>query len=447
MNFFVLGVNHKTAPVEVRERFAVPEARLPEALSRLTAMDGVEEAMIVSTCNRVEIFARSNEGGCDLRRFVCDYFGFSGGEFEPFIFEHREMEAVKHVFRVASSLDSMVVGESQILGQVKEAYATARALGTVNSQLDQLLTRAFAVAKKVRNETTIATASVSIASVAVELAEKIFGSLQGKSVYLVGAGKMCELAARHLIAHGASKIYVGNRTFDRAAALARKFDGEAIPFERLYDTVAWADIVISSTGAPHAIFEKQHGEKFLHARKNRPMFFIDIAVPRDIDPSLNDLDGIFVYNIDDLQQVVASHLGDRKKEAVRAEALVEEEVRRFQQRAHTAEVVPTIVSLQQHLETLRQAELDRVRGRLGTMTPEQEMAIEALTRGIINKIMHTPITTLKSAARDAESTTVVEVVRKLFNLRGEAQPNAQASPRPPAAEAEAPPVEVNPGRK
>jgi glutamyl-tRNA reductase len=430
MNFSVLGVNHKTAPVQVRERFAIPEARLPEALAQLTAMEGVEEAMIVSTCNRVEIFARSQNGQCDLQRFVREYFGFSSGEYEPYIFEHQSLEAVKHVFRVASSLDSMVVGESQILGQVKEAYATARALGTVNSQLDQLLTRAFAVAKKIRNETAIATSSVSIASVAVELAEKIFGSLTGKSVYLVGAGKMCELAARHLIAHGAKKIYVGNRTFDRAAALAAKFDGEAIPFDRLYETVPWADIVISSTGAPHAIFEKKHGEKFLHARKNRPMFFIDIAVPRDIDPGLNDLDGIFVYNIDDLQQVVASHIGDRRKEAVRAEALVEEEVRRFEQRAQTAEVVPTIVSLQQHLETLRQAELDRVRGRLGTLSPEQELAVEALTRGIINKIMHTPITTLKSAARDPESTTVVDVVRHLFNLRAEPGPGDTGSGGP-----------------
>src|SRR6202051_4684616 len=417
MNFSVLGVNHKTAPVEVRERFAISESRLPEALARLTAMDGIEEGMIVSTCNRVEIFARSQNGQCDLQRFVREYFGFSAGEYEPYIFEHQHLEAVKHVFRVASSLDSMVVGESQILGQVKEAYATARALGAVTSQLDQLLTRAFAVAKKVRNETTIATSSVSIASVAVELAEKIFGSLNGKSVYLVGAGKMCELAARHLIAHGAKKIFVANRTFDRAVALANKFDGEAIPFDRLYDTVPWADIIISSTGAPHAIFLKEHGEKFLHARKNRPMFFIDIAVPRDIDPGLNDIDGIFVYNIDDLQQVVASHLGDRRKEAVRAELLVEEEVRRFEQRAQAAEVVPTIVSLQQHLETLRQGELDRVRGRLGALSPEQEMAIETLTRGIINKIMHTPITTLKTAARESEATTVIEVGGRLFNLR------------------------------
>jgi glutamyl-tRNA reductase len=447
MNFFVLGVNHKTAPVEVRERFAIPESRMPEALGKLTSMEGVEEGMIVSTCNRVEIFARSKNGNCDLQKFVREYFGFSEGEYEPYIFQHEQMEAVKHVFRVASSLDSMVVGESQILGQVKEAYATARALGAVNSQLDQLLTRAFAVAKKVRNETTIASSSVSIASVAVELAEKIFGSLTGKSVYLVGAGKMCELAARHLIAHGAKKIYVGNRTFDRAVNLAEKFNGEAIPFERLYDTVPWADIIISSTGAPHAIFRKEHGETFLQIRKNRPMFFIDIAVPRDIDPALNDLDGIFVYNIDDLQQVRQSHMGDRQKEAVRAESMVDEEVRRFEARAQTAEVVPTIVSLQQHLENLRQAELDRVRGRLGELTPEQEMAVETLTRGIINKIMHTPITTLKSAARDPESTTVIDVVRKLFNLQTEpkSEPNQPAAPlaaRPPEratpeAEAEA----------
>jgi len=433
MNFFVLGVNHKTAPVEVRERFAIPESRLPEALAKLTGMDGIEEGMIVSTCNRVEIFARSQNGHCDLQQFVREYFGFSAGEYEPYIFEHQQLEAVKHVFRVASSLDSMVVGESQILGQVKEAYATARAVGTVNSQLDHLMTRAFAVAKKVRNETSIATSSVSIASVAVELAEKIFGSLAGKVVYLVGAGKMCELAARHLLSHGAKKIYVANRTFDRAVALADKFDGEAVPFERLYDTAPWADIIISSTGAPHVIFRKEHGEKFLHARKNRPMFFIDIAVPRDIDPALNDLDGIFVYNIDDLQQVVQSHIGDRRKEAVRAELLVDEEVRKFEERAQTAEVVPTIVSLQQHLENLRQAEVDRVRGRLGNLTPEQEMAVEALSRGIINKIMHTPITTLKSAAHNPESTTVVDVVRKLFNLRAESPTEpvpASATPPP-----------------
>jgi glutamyl-tRNA reductase len=418
MNFIVIGVNHQTAPVEVRERFAIPEARLAEAAKSLATYPGIEEGMIVSTCNRVELLARTVNGTADLHGFVRQFYGFDPGPYRQYLYEHRERDAVRHVFRVASSLDSMVVGEPQILGQVKEAYATARAVGAVSSHLDGLLTRAFAVAKRVRTETAIATSAVSVASVAVDLAKKIFGNLQGKSVYLVGAGKMCELAARHLLAHGAQKIYVANRTYERALALAKKFNGEAIPFEQLYETVPNADIVISSTGAPHAIFRKEHGEKFLSRRKNRPMFFIDIAVPRDIDPEMNKLDGIFVYDIDDLQQVVSSHVADRRQEADRAEAIVQLEVDKFQARLQTLDVVPTIVSLQEHLETVRQAEIDRVRGRMGTLTPEQEMAVEALTRGIINKIMHTPITTLKSAARESsEATTVIDLVRKLFGLR------------------------------
>jgi len=433
MNFFVIGVNHKTAPVEVRERFAIPESQLPEAMQKLARYPGVEEAMIVSTCNRVEMVARSTNGSCDLHGFLREYYHLNPGEYEKYVFEYQKRDAVKHIFRVASSLDSMVVGEPQILGQVKESYAVARAVGTVQSQLDALMTRAFAVAKKVRSETAVASSSVSIASVAVELAEKIFGNLSGKAVYLVGAGKMCELAARHLMAHGAKKIYVGNRTYERALALAKKFEGEAIPFEQLYETADKADIIISSTGAPHAIFRKEHAEKFLARRKNKPMFFIDIAVPRDIDPALNELDGIFVYDIDDLQQVVQSHMGDRKREAERAEALVELEVDKFEARLLTADVVPTIVSLQEHLETIRQAEIDRVRGRLGELSPEQEIALEAMTRGIINKIMHTPITTLKQSARDPEATTVIDLVRRLFNLRTEQPPEEE---RPVAAVSE-----------
>jgi glutamyl-tRNA reductase len=418
MNFIVIGVNHQTAPVEVREQFAIPEARLPEAVKCLAGYPGIEEGMVISTCNRVELLARTVNGTADIQGFMQQFYGFDPGPYRQYLYEHRERDAVRHVFRVASSLDSMIVGEPQILGQVKEAYATARAVGAVNSQLDALLTRAFAVAKRVRNETAIATSAVSVASVAVDLAKKIFGNLQGKRVFLVGAGKMCELSARHLAAHGASQIYVANRTYERALALAKKFNGQAVPFEQLYDTVPNADIVISSTGAQHTIFGKEHGEKFLHRRKNRPMFFIDIAVPRDIDPEMNKLDGIFVYDIDDLQQVVASHIADRKTEADRAEAIVQLEVDKFQSRLQTLDVVPTIVSLQEHLETVRQAEIDRVRGRLGTLTPEQELAVEALTRGIVNKIMHTPITTLKSAARESnEATTVVDLVRKLFGLR------------------------------
>src|SRR5690348_1642343 len=418
MRFQLIGVNHNTAPVEVRERLAIPESRLPEACKRLAEFPGIDEGMILSTCNRVEILANTKNGaGADLRAFVRDYFQLNSTDVERHLYEYREQDAVRHVFRVASSLDSMVVGEPQILGQVKEAYATARAVGAVRAQLDQLVTRAFAVAKRVRTETAVGSSSVSIASVAVELAKKIFGTLEGKHVFLVGAGKMSELAARHLMAHGCASIFVANRTYDRAVSLAYRFKGQAIHFEDLHNTCDRADIVITSTGAPHAIFRREHGELFLSRRKNRPMFFIDIAVPRDVDAAMNKLDGIFVYDIDDLQQAVTSHVADRRKEAERAEAIVALEVQPFQARLQTLDVVPTIVSRKDHLETIRQAEIDRVRGRLGTMSPEQELAIETLTRGIINKIMHTPISTLKTAARESEATTVIDLVRRLFNLQ------------------------------
>jgi len=417
MNFQLIGVNHKTAPVEVRERLALPNSRLPEACKKLIEHPGIEEGMILSTCNRVELLAKTKNGSADLRGFIRNYFQVDPADFDQHFYEYRSNDAVRHVFRVTSSLDSMVVGEPQILGQVKEAYALARAVGAVQSQLDSLLTRAFAVAKRVRTETAVGSSSVSIASVAVELAKKIFGSLQGKHVLLLGAGKMSELAARHLLAHGAGTIFVSNRTYDRAVTLAEKFSGEVVPFDKLYDTCDRADIVITSTGAPHAIFRREHAERFLARRRNRPMFFIDIAVPRDVDPGVNKVDGVFVYDIDDLQQAVAAHVADRKKEAERAEAIITVEVERFQTRLQTLDVVPTIVSLQDHLETIRQAEIDRVRGRLGKLDPDQELAIDALAKGIVNKIMHTPFTTLKTAARDPEATTVIDLVRRLFNLQ------------------------------
>jgi glutamyl-tRNA reductase len=417
MNFQLIGVNHKTAPVEVRERLAIPDSRMADALKRLVGHPGVDEGLILCTCNRVEVLAQTKNGSSDLRSFLQTYFEMKVPELAPHLYEYHERDAIRHVFRVTSSLDSMVVGEPQILGQVKEAYATARAVGAVHSQLDQLLTRAFAVAKRVRTETAVGSSSVSVASVAVELAKKIFGSLNGKQVYLVGAGKMSELAARHLMAHGAASIFVANRTYDRAAALAEKFGGQAIRFEELYETADRADIVITSTGSPRAIFRREHGELFLSRRKNRPMFFIDIAVPRDVDPQMNKLDGIFVYDIDDLQQAVAANTSDRRKEAERAESIIDNEIDRFEARLHTRDVVPTIVSLQDHLETIRQAEIDRVRGRLGKLSPEQELAIETLTRGIVSKIMHTPISTLKTAARGSEATPMIDVVRRIFNLQ------------------------------
>jgi glutamyl-tRNA reductase len=320
----------------------------------------------------------------------------------------------------------MIVGEPQILGQLKEAYATARAAGAVQSYLDLLLTRAFAVAKRVRTETHVGSSSVSVASAAVDLAAKIFGSLEGKQVCLVGAGKMSELAARHLLARGAGPIFVANRTYERACELASRFEGQAIRFDQLHAHCEQADIVITATGSPVAIFRREHGEKFLAKRKNRPMFFIDIAVPRDVDPAMNKLDGIFVYDIDDLQDVVATHVSNRKQEAQAAEKIVETEVERFHARLQSLHVVPTIVSLQDHFETIRQAELDRVRGRLGQLSAEQEEAVEALSHGIVNKILHTPITRLKSAATDPEITTLLESFRKIFNLQQRSKPERQS---------------------
>jgi len=430
MNFQLIGVSHKTAPVEVRERLAVPDRKLPEALQQLLRVPGVAEGMILSTCNRVEVLAQTTKGSTDLRKFLAQYFRLEPASYESHLYEYRQYDAVRHVFRVASSLDSMIVGEPQILGQVKEAYATARAAGAVQSYLDLLLTRAFAVAKKVRTETAVGSSSVSVASVAVELAGKIFGSLEGKQVCLVGAGKMSELAARHLLAQGAGPIFVTNRTYDRAVALAASFGGEAIRFDDLYDNCDRADIVITSTGAPGAIFKREHGEKFLARRKNRPMFFIDIAVPRDVDPEMNKLDGIFVYDIDDLQDAVSSHVEGRKKEAERAEIIIEVEVERFQARLLTLHVVPTIVSLQDQFETIRQAELDRVRGRLGKLSSEQEAAIEALSRGIVNKILHTPIRSLKSAAAGPEITTLIDSFRKIFDLQGKPSTSLEDEPSP-----------------
>jgi glutamyl-tRNA reductase len=426
MNFQLLGLNHRTAPVEVREKFAVPDSQLADALGELLRLPEVGEGMILSTCNRVEILAQTGNGNADLRQFLASYFHVDSSFYEPHVYEYRQAAAVRHLFRVASSLDSMVVGEPQILGQVKDAYATARSAGAVQSSLDLLVRRAFVVAKRVRTETAVGSSSVSIASVAVELAGKIFGSLKGKQVCLVGAGKMSELAARHLLARGAGPILVANRSYDRARALAERFEGKAIPFDDVYRHCEQADVVITSTGAPAPIFRREHAEMFLSRRKNRPMFFIDIAVPRDVDPEINRLDGIFVYDIDNLEEAVAAHIEGRKQEAERAEAIVADEVERFQAHLTALHVVPTIVSLQEQFETIRQTEVARVRGRLGNLTAEQEMAIETLSRGIINKLLHTPIRSLKSAASGHEMTTLIDAFRRIFDLQE--KPAASAEP-------------------
>ena len=427
MTLTVIGINHKTAPIELRERIAISRDDLPETTRALAATPGVTECMIVSTCNRVEILAALESPDTDLTTFLHRHFNLDPGLLAPHIYQHRDQHAVRHLFRVASSLDSMVVGEPQILGQVKEAFAIARSSGTVGGQLEHLLQSAFAAAKKVRTETEIGSNSVSIASVAVELARKIFGSLHGRTVFLVGAGKMSELAARHLVQQGAGTILVTNRTLERARTLAEPFNGRVIPFEQLHEAASEADIVITSTGAPHPIFRREHGQAFLQRRRNRPMFFIDIAVPRDVDPEVNKLDGLFVYDIDDLQQVAAAHIAERKSQATDAEALVAAEVERFHQRQRTVNVAPAIVALQRQAEEIRQAELRRIHARLDTLTPEQIAAVEALTRGLVNKFLHPPMQALKQAARENDATRL-EALCETWSLPTAPEPAVEPSP-------------------
>jgi glutamyl-tRNA reductase len=420
----LIGVNHKTAPIELRERIAISRDELADVTRALAAQPGVSECMIVSTCNRVEMLAAVESPETDLTEFLNHHFALDPAVLAPHIYEHRDQLAVRHLFRVAASLDSMVVGEPQILGQVKEAFATARAAGTVSGQLEHLLQSAFAAAKRVRTETAIGSNSVSIASVAVELARKIFGSLQGRTVFLVGAGKMSELAARHLVQQGAGAILVTNRTLERARQLAEPFNGRVIPFEQLYETATEADIVISSTGAPHPIFRKEHGQQFMHRRRNRPMFFIDIAVPRDVDPAMNKVEGIFVYDIDDLQAVAASHIAERQTQAGDAEALINAEVARFHQRRRAVNVAPAIVSLQHQAEEIRQNELKRMHAKLGVLSAEQLAAVEALTRGLVNKFLHPPMQALKQAARENDSTRV-EALCETWSLPTVSEPEAK----------------------
>jgi len=428
MTLILLGINHKTAPIELRERIAIAREDLADAARSLAGVSGVREAMILSTCNRVEMLTAVESLDVDVASFLHRHLSIEPSMLRPHLYEYRDREAIRHLFRVAASLDSMVVGEPQILGQVKEAYTIAREAGTVSTQLEPLLQSAFAAAKKVRSETEIGSTTVSIASVAVDLAQKIFGSLHGKTVFLVGAGKMSELAARHLIRNGADRILIANRTGERAIRLAQQFADsvapQVVPWAEMHLAASQADIVITSTGAAQPIFRREDGQNFLHRRKNRPMFFIDIAVPRDVEPEMNRLEGIFLYDIDDLQSVAAAHMAERTREAADAEAMIAAEVERYHLKLKAVNVAPAIVSLQQRAEELRQAELHRVQARLGSLTAEQSAAVEALSRSLVNKFLHQPMQALKQAARDGDRARI-EAICETYGLASD--PVAAAS--------------------
>lgn len=412
MKLLLTGLNHNTAPVEIRERLAFPADKLPNILLDLKSIPGIDEGFILSTCNRVEI-AATVDSEADLCDFLARVHRMDARTIREYLYEYEDRDAIRHLFRVASSLDSMVVGEPQILGQLKAAYEAAKTSGSVTGFLDSVLTRAFSVAKRVRTETEIGQNAVSVSYAAVELAKQIFGSLKGKKVLLVGAGKMSELAARHLERAGVGEILVTNRSPERARQMAELFSGRIVDYPTFVSALPDIDVLIASSGAPHYILHKDDMKKVIGARKNRPMFLIDIAVPRNIEPAVNELDNVFLFDIDDLQKVVQSNLQSRQQEAQEAEQIVAEEVERMVTRLRAREMGPMIVSLQQQLETVRMAEMERVRGKLGALTPQQEEAIESLTRGIINKIAHGPISELRKGAGNHH---ITDVIRRVFRL-------------------------------
>jgi glutamyl-tRNA reductase len=416
MRFSITGLNHTTAPVEVRERLAFDAASLPDALHALKRKPGFLEGMILSTCNRVEIAVAADDGAASVDEFLAEVRLVSREWISPYLYRFDDRAAIQHLFRVASSLDSMVVGEPQILGQLKAAWEIARAEGAVSGFLDGLLMRAFNVAKRVRTETDIGSNAVSVSFAAVELAREIFGQLRDKTVMVVGTGKMSEAAARHLHRCGASRILVTNRTEERAHEMAQVFGGEVVPYTSFVAALPGVDIVLASSGAPHYILTKDQMKKVIEARRNKPVFVIDIAVPRNIDPAVNELDNVFLYDIDDLQRVVANNLQHRKEVANQAELIVEEEVEQMIARLKTREVAPVIVGLQEQLERVRQAELTRMRSRLGQLTPQQEEALEALTKAIINKIAHGPISELRRTAAEPDGADTAGIIRKVFRF-------------------------------
>jgi glutamyl-tRNA reductase len=425
MEILVVGLSHKTAPIELRERLNVPEQDLPKPLEMLGDSPELVERMLVATCNRVEVYAVT-EGRVEpaveaITHCLATSRNVAKGEFADKLYTYAAADAVRHVFRVASSLDSMVVGEPQILGQVKAAYSIAQTREATGVILGNLLEQSFHVAKRVRSETGIAASAVSVSSAAVELARKIFGDLAGRSVLILGAGEMAELALRHLLDDGVRSVLVANRSYDRAVTLAQQFCGRAVTFEGFRQEMVGADIVISATSAPHVILKREDMQAIIHQRRHRPIFLIDIADPRDIDPACNEVDNVYLYNIDDLQSVVEANLKERKREAERAEVIIEREVGVYLDWLRSLDVVPTIVSLRQRVEEIRGAELQKALGRMGELTPEQREAVTALSHAVVNKILHQPMTELKRRAAHQDGHLYTSVLRRLFGLEEKAK--------------------------
>jgi len=416
----LLGVNHNTAPLEVRERLSLSESDTP-ALKLFAGLSSCTEVVFLSTCNRVEVLVSTNcmdEVKESIKELWMDKGKMDFKTLRGALYEYEGMFAVRHLFRVASSLDSMVVGEPQILGQLKHAYRVALEANTAGMVLNRLLHKAFSVAKRVRTETRIASHAVSISYAAVELAKKIFGDLSGKNGMLIGAGEMAELAAQHLMASGADRLVVANRTLSRAVKLARSLGGSAISLEEVGDALVDADIVISSTGAPGIILSKDQVKRIMRPRRHRLLFFIDIAVPRDIDPKVNEIDNVYLYDIDDLKGVIEFNKAEREKEAFKADRMVEAEVIKFMAWLESLNVVPVIQHLQEKAEAVRQREISRSHKVLESLNDEQQKALDILTRSIVQKILHDPIVCIKKGAQEKNNEMILDAACRLFGIDG-----------------------------
>jgi len=420
MHIVVVGLSHKTAPVEIREKLAVSESRMGEALTRLCSYQGVREGIVLSTCNRVEVYAVVDEieaGYERIQEFLADaHLSLSSEQLTPHLYWHQGDRAINHLFRVASSLDSMIIGESQILGQIKDAFEAALTHKSTGIILNKVVKKAISVAKRVRTETKIAEMAVSVSYAAVELAKKIFSDLSEKTVLLVGAGEMAKLAARHFIASGVRHVRVTTRNPQHGLELAERFGGTAVPFEQFREDMASADIVLVSTGAAHSLVSEDDVQRSVRQRQNRPMFLIDISVPRNIDPAVRHVDNAFLFDIDDLKARVEQNRGGRLEEAEKAERIVVDEVKVVRQWLQSLEVTPTIMALRTKADDIKRVEMEKTLGRLANLSASERELVEAMASSIVNKLIHNTMVTLKREVNSSDGAAFVEAARRFFSL-------------------------------
>ncbi len=430
MNILVIGLNHRTAALELREKLAFNGPRLEEGLLKISELPAVNEALIISTCNRVEIYLNTDETERvveSIKDFFVNFFGIKKESLENTLYVYDDMKAARHIFRVASSLDSMVVGEPQILGQIKDAFDCALKQKSTGVLLNRLFKKSISVAKRVRTETGIAQNAVSISFAAVELAKKIFTDLTKKSFMLLGAGEMAELAAKHIITSGVGDIVVANRTYERACGLAEEFNGRPVKFEDFIHEMAHCDILICSTGAENYVLMKSQMQKVMKERKNRPVFIIDISVPRNIDPGINELNNVYLYDVDDLQGVIETNILERQKEAAKAEEIVEDEIETFRKWMSSLDAVPTVIALREKAESIKKEELERLLNSLPDLRDKDRQAIENMANSIINKLIHAPTAALKEESEDRD--ILIATIKKLYKINGnEESPSTRMKP-------------------